>query len=66
LALVDAFFASARGQALLGFLSGRSLEFAAKYTALSRSAGQDLITLTVQRADARTGAIKHRHIVQSA
>lgn len=50
--------------ALRGFLTGKSLEFETKYTRLSQAMGKELIRVSVQRADARTGAIKHRHIIE--
>lgn len=50
--------------ALRSFLTGKSLEFETKYTRLSQAAGEELIRVSVQRADARTGAIKHRHIIE--
>lgn len=51
--------------ALRDFLMAKSLEFETKYTRLSHAVGEELIRVSIQRADARTGAIKHRHIIES-
>jgi phenylacetate-CoA ligase len=51
-------------EALMGFLSGRSLEFAAKFEPLSRSFGEKLIQLTLQDASGLQGKIKHRYLLE--
>jgi phenylacetate-CoA ligase len=48
---------------LLGYLKGRSLEFEAKYSNLTRSLGEELIRLEVEELTGATGAIKHRFII---
>ncbi|MRR54729.1 MAG: phenylacetate--CoA ligase [Deltaproteobacteria bacterium] len=48
---------------LLGYLKGRSLEFEAKYSNLTRSLGEELIRVAVEELAGSTGAIKHRFII---
>jgi len=49
---------------LLGYLKGRSLEFEAKYSNLTRSLGEELIRVEVEELTGSTGAIKHRFIIE--
>ena len=49
---------------LLGYLKGRSLEFEAKYSNLTRSLGEELIRVEVEELAGSTGAIKHRFIIE--
>lgn len=49
--------------ALLKFLSGRSLEFAAKFEPLSRSFGEKLIAVELRDAAELQGKIKHRYLL---
>jgi phenylacetate-CoA ligase len=51
-------------EALLGFLTGRSLEFAAKFEPLSRSFGEKLIQLSLCDAAQLQGRIKHRYLLE--
>lgn len=48
---------------LLEYLKGRSLEFEAKYSNLTRSLGEELIRVQVAELTGSTGAIKHRFII---
>ncbi len=50
---------------LLGFLKAQSLEFAAKYDALSGALGQPLITVRLRDVVATSGQLKHRYLVES-
>jgi phenylacetate-CoA ligase len=50
---------------LLDFLKQRSLEFAAKYDALSGALGQPLITVTLRDVVETGGQIKHHFLVES-
>lgn len=50
-------------ESLLGYLRGRSLEFEAKYSNLTRSIGEELIRVEVEELSGATGAIKHRYII---
>lgn len=59
----DAALAGRYHESLLGYLKGRSLEFEAKYSNLTRSIGEDLITVQVDELSGSTGAIKHRFII---
>ncbi len=49
---------------LLRYLQGESLEFAAKYSNLTRSIGKELIRVEVEELTGSTGAIKHRYIIE--
>jgi phenylacetate-CoA ligase len=49
---------------LIRFLKERSLEFAAKYDALSRSVGEPLIRVELKDVATAPGGIKHRYIVE--
>lgn len=49
---------------LLGYLKGRSLEFEAKYSNLTRSLGEELIRVEVEELTGSMGAIKHRFIIE--
>ena len=50
--------------ALLGYLSSRSLEFAAKFEPLSRSFGEKLIQVELRNAAELKGTIKHRYLLE--
>lgn len=52
-------------QALLRFLTGRSLEFAAKFEPLSRSFGEQLIQVILKDAAELKGQIKHRYLLEA-
>jgi phenylacetate-CoA ligase len=52
-------------RSLLDFLKQRSLEFAAKYDALSGALGQPLITVTLRDVVETSGQLKHRFLVES-
>lgn len=49
---------------LIAFLSGRSLEFAAKFDSLSRSFGEKLIQVELRDAAGLKGSIKHRYLLE--
>jgi phenylacetate-CoA ligase len=51
--------------ALMRFLTGRSLEFAAKFEPLSRSFGEKLIQLDLKDAAELQGRIKHRYLLEA-
>ena len=51
-------------QALMTFLTGRSLEFAAKFEPLSRSFGEKLIQVSLLDAAGLQGKIKHRYLLE--
>lgn len=50
--------------ALMRFLTGRSLEFAAKFEPLSRSFGEKLIQVSLRDASELQGKIKHRYLLE--
>jgi phenylacetate-CoA ligase len=52
-------------RSLLDFLKQRSLEFAAKYDALSGALGQPLITVTLRDVVETGGQVKHHFLVES-
>jgi phenylacetate-CoA ligase len=52
-------------RSLLDFLKERSLEFAAKYDALSGALSQPLITVTLRDVVETSGQLKHRFLVES-
>jgi phenylacetate-CoA ligase len=52
-------------QAVMKFLLGRSLEFAAKYEPLSRSFGEKLIQVSLKDAADLQGQIKHRYLLEA-
>jgi phenylacetate-CoA ligase len=52
-------------RSLLEFLKQRSLEFAAKYDALSGALGQPLITVRLRDVVETSGQLKHRFLVES-
>jgi phenylacetate-CoA ligase len=61
--LGDGTLAGRYQDSLLNYLKGRSLEFEAKYSNLTRSIGEDLIRVQVEELSGSTGAIKHRYII---
>lgn len=50
---------------LIRFLKERSLEFGAKYDALSRSVGEPLIRVELKDVALAPGGVKHRYIVEN-
>lgn len=51
-------------QSLLDFLKHQSLEFAAKYDALSRAIGQPLITVRMRDVAEAPNELKHRYLIE--
>jgi len=61
--LGDGALASRYHDALISYLKGQSLEFETKYSNLTRSIGEELISVQVEVLTGSTGAIKHRYII---